>query len=274
MRVFFGFLLASVSASLAVNSTASKHLHNDLAKAIEALEQKKYLPVLSLSALFLRVAAGTCLVLRFWRFSACTFSFGSVLAVCCWYLLGGFFGGSLPVLSLSAPFLRFAAGTCLVVRFWRFSACTFSFSLQFPARTCLVVRFGGSLPVLSLSAPFLRFAVSFGSVLAVCCWYLLGGSFLAVLCLYFLFRLCSCGLLLVPAWWFVFGGSLPVLSLSALFLRFAAGTCLVVRFWRFSACTFSFGSVLAVCCWYLLGGSLLTVPCLYFLFGSVLAVCC
>ena len=33
--------LTTVSASLAVISTASKHLHNDLAKAIEALEQKK-----------------------------------------------------------------------------------------------------------------------------------------------------------------------------------------------------------------------------------------
>ena len=33
--------LATVSASLAVISTASKHLHNDLARAIEALEQKK-----------------------------------------------------------------------------------------------------------------------------------------------------------------------------------------------------------------------------------------
>ena len=33
--------LTTVLASLAVISTASKHLHNDLAKAIEALEQKK-----------------------------------------------------------------------------------------------------------------------------------------------------------------------------------------------------------------------------------------
>ena len=33
--------LTTVSASLAVISTASKHLHNDLAKAIEALEEKK-----------------------------------------------------------------------------------------------------------------------------------------------------------------------------------------------------------------------------------------
>ena len=33
--------LTTVSASPAVISTASKHLHNDLAKAIEALEQKK-----------------------------------------------------------------------------------------------------------------------------------------------------------------------------------------------------------------------------------------
>ena len=33
--------LATVSASLAVISTASKHLHNDLARAVEALEQKK-----------------------------------------------------------------------------------------------------------------------------------------------------------------------------------------------------------------------------------------
>ena len=33
--------LALTMASLAVISTASKHLHNDLAKAIEALEQKK-----------------------------------------------------------------------------------------------------------------------------------------------------------------------------------------------------------------------------------------
>ena len=32
---------ATVSASLAVINTASKHLHNDLARAIEALEQKK-----------------------------------------------------------------------------------------------------------------------------------------------------------------------------------------------------------------------------------------
>ena len=32
---------ATVPASLAVISTASKHLHNDLARAIEALEQKK-----------------------------------------------------------------------------------------------------------------------------------------------------------------------------------------------------------------------------------------
>ena len=32
---------STVSASLAVIRTASKHLHNDLAKAIEALEQKK-----------------------------------------------------------------------------------------------------------------------------------------------------------------------------------------------------------------------------------------
>ena len=32
---------ATVSASLAVISTASKYLHNDLARAIEALEQKK-----------------------------------------------------------------------------------------------------------------------------------------------------------------------------------------------------------------------------------------
>ena len=31
----------TVSASLAVISTASKYLHNDLARAIEALEQKK-----------------------------------------------------------------------------------------------------------------------------------------------------------------------------------------------------------------------------------------
>ena len=33
--------LDTLSASLAVINTASKHLHNDLAKAIEALEQKK-----------------------------------------------------------------------------------------------------------------------------------------------------------------------------------------------------------------------------------------
>ena len=33
--------LTTVSASLAVIRTASKHLHNDLAEAIEALEQKK-----------------------------------------------------------------------------------------------------------------------------------------------------------------------------------------------------------------------------------------
>ena len=32
---------ATVSASLAVISTASKYLHNDLARAIKALEQKK-----------------------------------------------------------------------------------------------------------------------------------------------------------------------------------------------------------------------------------------
>ena len=32
---------ATVSASLAVISSASKHLHNDLARAIEALAQKK-----------------------------------------------------------------------------------------------------------------------------------------------------------------------------------------------------------------------------------------
>ena len=31
----------TASASLAVINTASKHLHNDLARAIEALEQKK-----------------------------------------------------------------------------------------------------------------------------------------------------------------------------------------------------------------------------------------
>ena len=34
---------ATVSASLAVISTASKYLHNDLARAIKALEQKKIL---------------------------------------------------------------------------------------------------------------------------------------------------------------------------------------------------------------------------------------
>ena len=33
--------LATVSASLAVISTVSKHLHNDLARAIETLEQKR-----------------------------------------------------------------------------------------------------------------------------------------------------------------------------------------------------------------------------------------
>ena len=33
---------ATVSASLAVISTASKYLHNDLARAIKALEQKKH----------------------------------------------------------------------------------------------------------------------------------------------------------------------------------------------------------------------------------------
>ena len=39
--------LTTVLASLAVISTASKHLHNDLAKAIEALEQKKATAVTS-----------------------------------------------------------------------------------------------------------------------------------------------------------------------------------------------------------------------------------
>ena len=33
---------ATASASFAVISTASKHLHNDLARAIEALAQKQY----------------------------------------------------------------------------------------------------------------------------------------------------------------------------------------------------------------------------------------
>ena len=33
---------ATVSASLAVISTASKYLHNDLARAIKALEQKNW----------------------------------------------------------------------------------------------------------------------------------------------------------------------------------------------------------------------------------------
>ena len=126
-----------------------------------------------------------------------------------------FFGGSLPVLSLSAPFLRFAAGICLV-GFLAVLCLYFLFRL----RAC------GLLLVPAWS--FRRFSVctfSFGSVLAGCCWYLLGSSFLAVLCLYFLFRLRTCGLLLVPASWFLFSGSLPVLSLSAPFLRCAAGTC-------------------------------------------------
>ena len=35
------FEAVTASASLAVINTASKHLHNDLARAIEALEQKK-----------------------------------------------------------------------------------------------------------------------------------------------------------------------------------------------------------------------------------------
>ena len=35
------FEAVSESASVAVIKTASKHLHNDLARAIEALEQKK-----------------------------------------------------------------------------------------------------------------------------------------------------------------------------------------------------------------------------------------
>ena len=39
---------ATVSASLAVISTASKYLHNDLARAIKALEQKKILDLAQL----------------------------------------------------------------------------------------------------------------------------------------------------------------------------------------------------------------------------------
>ena len=48
--------LTTVSASIAVISTASKHLHNDLAKAIEALEQKKR-PAISEVSICLRTTS-------------------------------------------------------------------------------------------------------------------------------------------------------------------------------------------------------------------------
>ena len=44
--------LTTVLASLAIISTASKHLHNDLAKAIKALEQKKMAFVLFCGAVW------------------------------------------------------------------------------------------------------------------------------------------------------------------------------------------------------------------------------
>ena len=90
---------------------------------------------------FLAVAACNFVFARFLRFFAvsclyllCVFARSCDLAIvpASWLV----FGGCLPVISISAPFVRFGACTCFAMGFWRLPACNFRFG-SVPALWCL-----------------------------------------------------------------------------------------------------------------------------------------